>query len=468
MIENTFKALKKNKILVNTSSVKDRKRKIFLIKKWVLDNRIKIKEAIWNDFKKPFEETDLTEIYPLISECNHSLKNLSKWTKKINVKRTLALAATSGYIKYEPKGIVLIISPWNYPFQLAIGPLISAVAAGNCAIIKPSEISGNTADLVEKMIIELFSPDEITVVKGDKEITKKLLELPFDHIFFTGSTEVGKIIMKTAAENLTSVTLELGGKSPIIIDETANLKTAAEKIVWGKFLNSGQTCIAPDYILINRKIRENFISNLIMQIEIFYGEKIGVIQENKSYASIINKHHHQRLKDIIDDAIEYNNKILHGNFHNNENNFISPTIILAENNKSDNSKINTKEIFGPVLPVVEYNTLEEAIEWINSKTPPLSIYIFSRSNNNIERISKLTQSGGVVINELMLQFTHPNLPFGGVRESGIGRSHGFAGFKEFSNERSYLKGSIINPIKLFYPPFSKSKRKLLDYLIKYF
>ena len=469
MIENTFNALQKNKIFVNTSSIKDRKRKIFSIKNWVLNNRKKIKEAIWNDFKKPFEETDLTEIYPLITECNHSIKNLGKWTTKIRAKKTLALAATSGYIKYEPKGIALIISPWNYPFQLAIGPLISAIAAGNCVVIKPSEISKYTADLIEEMITELFPKNEIAVIKGGKETSTELLKLPFDHIFFTGSTEVGKIIMKAAAENLTSVTLELGGKSPIIIDETANLKMASEKIVWGKFLNSGQTCIAPDYILVDKKIRTNFVSNLISQIKIFYGKKIETIQENKSYASIINQHHHQRLKNIIDDAIEYNNKILHGNFHNNENNFISPTIILTENDKSDNnSKINTKEIFGPVLPIVEYNTLEEAIELVNSKTPPLSVYIFSKNKNNIEKISKFTQSGGVVINELMLQFTHPNLPFGGVRESGIGRSHGFAGFKEFSNERSYLKGGIINPIKLFYPPFSKSKRKLIDYLIRYF
>jgi len=463
MIKNIFNDLHKNKILINTSTLSERKEKIKSIKNWIINNRPKIKKAIWNDFKKPFEETDLTEVYPLISECNHTIKHLSKWLKKKRVKKTLSLITTSGYIKYEAKGIVLIISPWNYPFQLAIGPLISAIAAGNCVVIKPSEISKNTSQLIEEMINNLFPQNEVAVIKGNVDIAEKLLELPFDHIFFTGSTNVGKIVMKAASKNLTSVTLELGGKSPIIIDKTANLKMAAEKIVWGKFLNSGQTCIAPDYVLVNKKNRNEFTDFLVTYIQKLYGTKD--LQSNSDYANIISKQHHQRLLKMLDDSIQYNNRILLGEDSNNFENFIAPTLILSDKKKS---KINSEEIFGPILPIVEYDNLDEAITWINNKTPPLSIYIFSNSKINIEKIAKLTKSGGIVINEVMLQFTHPNLPFGGVRESGIGRSHGFAGFKEFSIERSYLKAGKINPLKLFYPPFNEQKRKLIDLLIKYF
>ena len=463
MINKIFEELKKNKIPVNTSSLSERRKKITAIKNWILNNREIIKEAIWNDFKKPYEETALTEVYPLISECNHAIKHLNKWLKKKRVRKTLSLVTTSGYIKYEPKGIVLIISPWNYPFQLAIGPLISAIAAGNCVIIKPSEISSDTSRLIEKMIKNLFPENEVTVITGNADVATKLLELPFDHIFFTGSTSVGKIIMKAASKNLTSVTLELGGKSPIIIDDTANLKMAAEKIVWGKFLNSGQTCIAPDYILVAKKIKKQFVEYLVMFIEKFYGGYD--LQNNSDFAHIINEKHYQSLLDKINNSIKYNSKIIYGTTSKNSNNFITPTIILSEQN---DSKINQEEIFGPLLPIIEYDSLDEAIAWINSKTPPLSIYIFSSSKKNSEKIAQLTKSGGVVFNDVVLQFTHPNLPFGGVRESGIGRSHGFAGFKEFSIERSYFKAGKVNPIKLFYPPFNKQKRKLIDLLIKYF
>ncbi len=463
MINKIFKELQKNKISINTSSLSERKKKINAIKQWVLNNRQNIKEAIWNDFKKPYEETDLTEVYPVISECNHAIKHLNKWLKKKRVRKTLSLITTSGYVKYEPKGIVLIISPWNYPFQLAIGPLISAIAAGNCVIIKLSEISFNTSRLIEEMIKNLFPGNEVTVITGNADVATKLLELPFDHIFFTGSTSVGKIIMKAASKNLTSVTLELGGKSPIIIDDTANLKMAAEKIVWGKFLNSGQTCIAPDYVLVANKIKKQFVEYLVMFIEKFYGG--NDLQNNPDFAHIINEKHYQSLLDKINNSIKYNCKIIYGTTSENGNNFITPTVILSDQN---DSQINQEEIFGPLLPIIEYNNLDEAIAWINSKTPPLSIYIFSSSKKKSEKIAQLTKSGGVVFNDVVLQFTHPNLPFGGVRESGIGRSHGFAGFKEFSIERSYFKAGKVNPIKLFYPPFNKQKRKLIDLLVKYF
>ncbi len=464
-IEKLFTAQLDNKFKVKQTPVSERIKKLEKISKWIFANRDKIKKALLDDFKKPPEETDLTEIFPLVSEIKHLKKKLNKWTKKKRANRTLSQITNSAFIKYEPKGNVLIISPWNYPFLLSVGPLISAIAAGNTVILKPSEISEHTSALLEGMFSQLFDPEEIAVVNGDKNISTELLALPFDHIFFTGSTEVGKIVAESAAKNLTPCTLELGGKSPAIIDSSANLEMSAEKIIWGKFLNKGQTCIAPDYILVENSIREIFVNHLIKQIKIFYGNNEEETKKSKSYARIINGKHFDRINSIRENALLNNSEILYGGKFDKENHFIEPTIILT--NCSDCS-ISEEEIFGPLLPIVEYKVLDDALNWINKLNPPLAIYIFSENKSAINQITSSTQSGGVGINEVVLQFSHYNLPFGGVRQSGIGKSHGYAGFKEFSNERAYIRGGIINPLKLIYPPFNDRKRKLIDLLVKYF
>jgi aldehyde dehydrogenase (NAD+) len=464
MPKKTFDNQKEFRATQRITSAEERIKKLAKIHKWILANRDKIKSAIHKDFNKSFEETDLTEIYPVISEIKDAKKNIDRWIKATQVKRTLTLITHSASIKYEPKGIVLIISPWNYPFQLAVAPVISAIAAGNSVIIKPSEISVNTNKLIEDMMTDLFEPEEVAVVQGDKSIVSELLMLPFDHIFFTGSTEVGKIIAQAASINLTSFTLELGGKSPVIVDETADLSITAEKIIWGKFLNKGQTCIAPDYILVDKKIREKFTDHLVKKIKKFYGNNFNEVKSNTSFSKIINGHHHKRLVKMLNNSISNGSSILFGGKHDQESRFIEPTLILT---KCKNCNISEDEIFGPLLPIVEYDKLEEAIDWINDKDPPLAIYIFSKNKDAIHKISSSTQSGGVGINEVVLQFSHQNLPFGGVRNSGIGRSHGFAGFKTFSNERAYLVSGRINFLKMLYPPYTKRKRQIIDFLVKY-
>ena len=464
MIENFFKRQSERKPKLKNSLSKERIEKLNKIYNWIFSNRKRIQTALYNDFKKPSEETDLTEIYPVLSEIKHVRKNLANWMKSKKVKKTLPLFIQSANINYEAKGVVLIISPWNYPFLLTIGPLISAIAAGNSIMIKPSEISVNTSNLIEKMISELFPKEEIVVIQGDKEVVTSLLTQPFDHIFFTGSTKVGKIIAKSAAEHLTSYTLELGGKSPVIIERTANLKSAAEKIVWGKFINKGQTCVAPDYILIDKSVRESFTKILVEQLKVIYGTDTEKIKSSPSYCRIINGHHHKRLIQMIDNSLSNGSSIIYGGKHDDKDRFIEPTIILAN---CKNCKISEDEIFGPLLPIIEFEKIENAIEWVNSQNPALALYIFSNENKIIKSIASKTVSGSVGINEVVLQFSHQHLPFGGVRHSGIGRSHGYFGFKEFSNERAYLKSGGINLQKFIYPPYTDLKRKMIDLILKY-
>lgn len=463
-MENLFRLQSEQKFTLKNTSARERKEKLNKIYKWIFNNRENIKEAIYADFNKPYSETDLTEIYPVLSEIKHAQRDIAKWMKIKKAKRTFTLFTYSAYTKFEAKGMVLIISPWNYPFLLAIGPLVSAIAAGNTVIIKPSEISFNTTQLVDRMISELFPQSEVAVVQGDEKIATELLKLQFDHIFFTGSTNVGKIIAKSAAEHLTSLTLELGGKSPVIIDNTANLKSAVEKIIWGKFLNKGQTCVAPDYILIDKKIQIEFTDLLVKQIKSVFGNDTNTIKTNQNYPKIINNQHHTRLVEMLKNALSNDSKIIFGGNYDVKDRFIEPTIILT---KCKDCKICEEEIFGPLLPIIEYDEIDSAIDWVNRHNAPLALYIFSNNKKTIERITSKTESGGVGINEVVLQFTHPHLPFGGVKESGIGRTHGFFGFKEFSNERSYIKSGRINFMKLIYPPYTNFRKKIINIIVKY-
>ena len=464
MIEKIFKLQTDQKSNLKNTTPKERVLKLNKIYDWIFSNRENIKAAIYADFNKSSEETDLTEVYPVLSEIKHAKRNISKWMKLKKAKKTFTLFTHSAYTNYEAKGIILIISPWNFPFLLTIGPLISALTAGNAIIIKPSEISVNTSILIARMISELFPENEVAVIQGDKEIVSELLTFPFDHIFFTGSTLVGKIIAKSASENLTSCTLELGGKSPVIIDHTADLKSAVEKIVWGKFINKGQTCVAPDYILIDRRIKDEFIKLLIEQIKLVFGKDTSEIQSNQNYPRIINGHHHNRLVEMVENAVSNGSSVIYGGKHDEENRFIEPTLILTSCREC---KISEDEIFGPLLPIIEFKNIDDALEWVNSRNAALALYIFSRNNKTIKKITSKTVSGGVGINEVVLQFGHQHLPFGGVKHSGIGRSHGFFGFKEFSNERSYIKSGRINLLKLIYPPYTNFKKRIIDIIVRY-
>ncbi len=458
-IRELFENCKKKSIELRTSTLAHRKENLRKLENWILKNRAEIHRAVYRDLQKPTEETDVTEVFAVLSEIRKVCRNLRSWMMPERVRRNLVFIGTNAESQPEPKGACLIISPWNFPFQLAIAPLVSALAAGNSVIIKPSEYSENTSNLIKKMCDEIFESDEVSVVLGAVEESQALLELPFDHIFFTGSPAVGKIVMEAASKNLASITLELGGKSPTIVDETANLKDAATKIAWGKWLNAGQVCVAPDYLLVHDSVKQELIEELVVQSTKLYGEE-------KNYAAIINREHHNRINDLMADAIEKGADLEFGGKSDRGNLRFTPTLL---SNVSKTSRIMEEEIFGPILPLIPFNSIDEAIEIINGKEKALSLYIFSKSKSNIRKVKKETSSGMMAINETVLQFIHPNLPIGGVNNSGIGKAHGYHGFLAFSNQKAVLKQRVGFTIpKLIYPPFNKLKNFIIDTLIKYF
>ncbi|MCX8490294.1 MAG: aldehyde dehydrogenase family protein, partial [Cyclobacteriaceae bacterium] len=334
-------------------------------------------------------------------------------------------------------------------------------------IIKPSELTPHTAQLITELVREFFDKELVTVFEGDQDVSTELLRLPFDHIFFTGSPAVGKVVMKAAAENLTSVTLELGGKSPTIIDKTARIGDAAKRIAFGKFLNNGQTCIAPDYVLVHHEVEGKFVEALKKEVLLLFGENNVIDEASSSYARIVNQRHFKRLNALIEDSLSMGAKIELGGFVNEQTNFIHPMILT---NVVASSRMMEEEIFGPVLPIINYTTDDEVIEIINSKPKPLALYIFSHNSSSRNKVLAATSAGSVCINECVIQFTHTNLPFGGVNNSGIGKAHGYYGFLEFSNQKPVLQQmSRFSSIEFLYPPFrSKLKQLIIKLMLKYF
>ncbi len=463
-ISEIFNNIKSNEKELRNATVKERKEKL----KSLLDNINKftsrIEEAIFADFGKPPAEVKLTEIFPLTSELKYVIRNLKAWTEPKKIASPLTFIGSSNKIILQPKGIVLIISPWNYPFQLAIGPLISAVAAGNGCVLKPSELSPNTSQIIAELIAETFDENEVTVIEGDRETAETLLSLPFNHIFFTGSTTVGKIVMQKAAQNLASVTLELGGKSPVVIDDTANLSDAAQKIAWGKFLNAGQTCIAPDYVLIHKNREEEFLNLLKESISGMYGNLDLLNNDNSDYTQIVNENHLSALKGLLANAVNKGATIKLGG-NSLTNNILQPTIL---SNVSLDSEIMQNEIFGPILPIINYQSADEIEEIVARNPNPLALYIFSHDKQFTEKMITNIPSGGIAINDVVVHFANYGLPFGGINQSGFGKGHGYFGFKEFSHERAIMKQKKMTTIKLFYPPYSQKVKKLIDLVIKFF
>ncbi len=446
--------------------IRNRKDRLTKLLKWIQSHEQDIKNALFQDFKKPESEVDLSEIYPSVSEIRHAISHLSDWCAPKKVDAPLSLLGTTSYIKYEPKGRCLIISPWNFPFNLAVCPLVSCLAAGNTAIIKPSEMTPHTAQLIAKMVSEVFTPEEVTVAIGGVEVSQALLKLPFDHIFFTGSPQVGKIVMAAAAQNLTSVTLELGGKSPVIIDQTANIKDAAEKLSWGKFLNSGQTCIAPDYILIAASKKEEFIEALKAQINKQFNNTGAGFAHSPDYGRIVNEHHFKRLNSLLEEVVDKGASVRLSGETKADENFISPFIL---DEVDMHSRVMQEEIFGPVLPIITFNEIEEAIQLVNSKPKPLALYYFGRSRQNKKMILQQTSSGSATINDCVIHFGHSNLPFGGVNNSGMGKSHGRFGFLSFSNEKGVLQQRVgLTSSKFIYPPYNKLVKTVFSLLKKFF
>ncbi|MBX2964828.1 MAG: aldehyde dehydrogenase family protein [Cyclobacteriaceae bacterium] len=450
---------------LRTEPVSNRKARLKKLKQWVLLHRPAIQRAIYADFKKPSAEVDGTEIFPVVDEIAHALTNLNRWTTPRKVDAPITMLGTRSYVLAEPKGACLIIAPWNYPFNLCVGPLVSALAAGNSVIIKPSEITSNTSALIKKMCDDLFEDRVVAVCEGGVEVSQCLLKLPFNHIFFTGSPTIGKVVMKAAAENLASVTLELGGKSPTIVTPSANLKDAAKRIAVAKFINNGQTCIAPDYVLIHESVKEKLIERLKEEIKTLFLEGDQPLEQSAHYARIVNEKHVERLSNMLEELVEKGAQLHVGGTVNIADRFIHPVIVSDVPAEAQAMK---EEIFGPILPVLTYSKPEEVIREINSRPKPLALYIFGSNRKERDRILKETSAGSVCINDCAVQFLHHNIPFGGVNNSGIGKSHGYAGFLAFSNEKPVLhQRSGLTSISPLYPPYTKRVNMIMDWLLKF-
>lgn len=459
-IKGIFELQKAHSISLRGTDADERKEKLKRLKLLIQQNEQLIFEALGKDLRKSEFEAALTEVYFVYGEIDFAIKHLSSWLSPKRVSAGMTALFTKNRIIHEPKGVSLIIAPWNYPFQLLIAPLVSAIAAGNCAMLKPSELSPAVSSVLSKLINDHFDKREIACFGGGVEVSEALLDLPFDHIFFTGSPRVGKIIMAAAARHLSSVTLELGGKSPVIITEDADLDKAAEKIVWGKYINAGQTCIAPDYVLIDAAVEEEFLRLASAKIDkLFYRDaKI----DKSSYGKIISPGHYQRLKALRDQALADGAVIIKGETDYDEDHTIAPVIL---GKVSGSSAIMQEEIFGPLLPVITFKSINQAIDIVNQKPKPLALYIFSDSEPMIRNIIRKTSSGGTCVNDVVIHISNPNLPFGGTGNSGIGSCHGFFGFKAFTHERAVMFQSKIDFGKLVYPPY-EGKGYLLKWLKK--
>ena len=421
----------------------------------VQENEDRIVQALYNDFKKPAFEAVLTETNYVITDLKHTIKNIKCWSKPKKVLPSLLNFPSTDFIYSEPYGKVLIISPWNYPFQLAICPLIAAISAGNSVVLKPSELTPHTSSIIAEIISNIFDKNHVEVIEGGVEVSQKLLSQRWDYIFFTGSVAVGKIVAKAAAENMTPVTLELGGKNPCIIDETANLKLSAKRIVWGKFINAGQTCIAPDYLLVHKSVKLEFIEHLKQEITNAYGENLEL---SPDFTRIINTKNWERLQHLIEPE-----KVIFGGDSNKENNYLAPTLV---DEPSLESEIMKDEIFGPLLPILSYQNTVDLKHIISKYEKPLSLYVFTTNNYFAEEMIQKFSFGGGCINDTVVHFSNQRLPFGGVGHSGIGAYHGSLSFDTFSHKKAIVKKANWLDLPMRYAPY-KDKLKTIKKLLKW-
>jgi len=445
-IDRIYDAQQRRREAVSATDAAQRIAKLRRLHDALLARRDEIRQALWDDYRKPAAEVDLSEIYPAVGEARHAMRHLRSWMQPRHVATPLALLGSRSHIHYEPKGVVLIISPWNFPVNLTIGPLVSAIAAGNCAIVKPSEMTPHASACMKRILADLFDEDEVAVVEGDASVAEALLKKRFDHIFFTGSPNVGRIVMRAAAEHLTSVTLELGGKSPVIVDRSANLDEAAKKVAWGKFFNSGQICIAPDYVLVDESVHAPFVEKLQRSIDALGGDA--------SRGVMVTERHAARVRRLVDMPAATDARA------------IPPTIV---DGAAEDAPVMQKEIFGPVLPILPYRTLDDAVRIVAERETPLVLYLFSRDARVQREVLRRTRAGGTAINDTLLHFYQLNLPFGGAGNSGVGKGHGVFGFEAFSNARGvFEQPTRFSMIQLLYPPYTKFKQKLIDLTLKYF
>ncbi len=419
-------------------------------------NEKEILDALYQDLGKNEFEAYTTEVGFILDSLNYFIKNIRRWAKPKRVRASIHQFPSRNYVCYEPYGTVLVIGPFNYPFQLLLEPLIGALAAGNCAVLKPSEATPTVSALVKRLVKETFDEKYVSVVEGQREVTGALIHGAFDYIFFTGSVAVGKIVMEAASKNLVPVTLELGGKSPTIVDKSAKLDIAAKRIIWGKLLNTGQTCIAPDYVLVHREIKETFIQKLKDAIAAFYGEDAS---KSRDYGRIVNGRQFDRLRRIIERDQE---KIIYGGRFDRGSLYIEPTLF---HQVTWQDAVMEEEIFGPLLPIMEYEDIHDAIAMINDRPKPLALYLFTEDQAVENKVLNRIPFGGGCVNDTIFHVTSPRMPFGGIGSSGIGSYHGKESFETFSHRKSILKRTTLMDISLVFPPYGK-KLALIRRLLK--
>lgn len=461
-VQRIFDLQSSHKLALRQTTAKERKAKLQKMIAYIEhpQNLERLYAAFEKDLKKPKAEVLLSETSILSQHIRFISKNLSRWMYPQKRAGGLANVGTSSHLLAESKGVCLILSPWNYPFQLTLMPLAYALAAGNAVIVKPSEMAPEVSRFMTEMMGSLFPEKEIAFIEGGVETAQALLRLPFNHIYFTGSPQVGKIVMAAAAQHLSSVTLELGGKSPAIIDRGVNLKRVAQKTAWGKFLNNGQSCISPDYVLIHQADQSSFVEAFIKQISQFFQSQTNDIQQDASYGRIVNQKNTKRIQELIQDAVAKGATIAYGGRVEVEDRYVEPTVIT---NVNLDMRIMQEEIFGPVLPVMNYEKLEDCLGIIQKIPYPLSAYLQSNSSENKKWFMDNIQAGGMVINDYMLGFSNPNLPFGGLNTSGVGRSFGHQGFIEFSNEKGVIKRQFSN-LDFLFPPYGERVMRILKLL----
>ena len=426
-----------------TKDVAFRKKSLKRLQEEIVKREDAICDALYADFKKPKFETLAAETQFVLAELNYTLKKIDTWASPTRVSASWMNWPSSDYIYKEPYGAVLVIAPWNYPFQLAIAPLIGAIAAGNTAVVKPSEVTPHTAAIISEIIKAVFDPAHVTVVEGGVEVSQQLLAETWDYIFFTGSPQVGKIVYESAAKHLTPVTLELGGKNPCIVDDTASIALTAKRIVWGKFLNAGQTCIASDYILVHENVKDKLVEALKENITKCYGQNV---EASPDFSRMVSDKHYKDLKDMLEGE-----DILFGGHSNDADYFLSPTLV---NEPKMDSKLMEGEIFGPILPVISYKTEDDIHKYITNYGKPLAAYVFSNNKKFQQKIINTYSFGGGAINDTVIQITNKRLPFGGVGQSGIGAYHGKITFDIFSHHKAIIKKANWFEAPVRYPPYN--------------
>ncbi|MGZ3460023.1 MAG: aldehyde dehydrogenase family protein [Archangium sp.] len=455
--QETFERLRARRWDMARTSAKERIARLQKLRRTLVERREALYQAIHADFRKPAAEVETSEMLLVLMELDHAIKHLGRWMKPRKAGTPVLLTGTRSEVRHEAKGVVLIIGPWNYPFQLLIAPLVAAVAAGNCVMLTPSERTPHTAAFIDQLVRDVFDPAEVTVATGGVEVSQALLELPFDHFFFTGGPGVGRKVMEAAARFLAGVTLELGGKSPAVVDETADLDAAAERIAFGKFLNGGQTCVAPDYVLVHASKEAEFLSKLGETLARFYGKTEEARKATPDFCRMVDDAQFTRVNQLLERSVASGARVVAGGTVDPASRYIAPTV-LAE--VKPESPIMKEEIFGPVLPVLRYERLDEAVGQIRAGTKPLAMYIFSHDRENIDRLLAETSAGGTCVNTTVVHFTSAELPFGGIGESGVGNYHGEYGFRTFSHERAVLRQGPLSFLHTFFPPYTDKARKM--------